>query len=342
MAHITTVKWFTKERMDMISEENKKKYDKYLRSCTIKNMDVKDTTYKTYKSNFYQFLCFLAVNHNNIDLYSDEFAEDAVDIMEDYIAFCQETLKNHKKTINNKLAAVSSFFIWSLKRGLIQAHPFDKKLDRMKGANDEKVINSYFLTEDQVQTIRRELELNDKFDIQDQLLFEIAYDSANRIGALEKLTLSSLDLENMMFTEIREKRGYLVDVVFEDKAAELLKEWLEMRKEEYDHLEVNAPLIVFYRGEYSPMTRSVIHERMRKIGKIVGIDDFRAHCVRKTRLNNIYDETGDLLLAAEMGNHRSTETTRAAYIRERSKTEVRDKIIALKKRREADIPDNDE
>lgn len=32
MAHITTVKWFTKERMDMISEENKKKYDKYLRS----------------------------------------------------------------------------------------------------------------------------------------------------------------------------------------------------------------------------------------------------------------------------------------------------------------------
>lgn len=342
MAHITTVKWFTKERMDMISEENKKKYDKYLRSCTIKNMDVKDTTYKTYKSNFYQFLCFLAVNHNNIDLYSDEFAEDAVDIMEDYIAFCQETLKNHKKTINNKLAAVSSFFIWSMKRGLIQSHPFDKKLDRMKGANDEKVINSYFLTEEQIQTIRRELELNDKFDIQDQILFEVAYDSANRIGALEKLTLSSLDLDNMMFTDIREKRGYHVDVVFEEKAAELLKEWLEMRKDEYDYLEIDAPLIVYYGGKYSPMGRSVIHERMRKIGKIVGIDDFRAHCVRKSRLNNIYDETGDLVLAAEMGNHKSTETTKSAYIAPKSKAEVRDKINALKKKRQEEELENNE
>lgn len=342
MAHITTVKWFTKERMDMISEDNKKKYEKYLRSCTIKNMDVKDTTYKTYQSNFNQFLCFLAVNYNNIDLYSDEFAEDAVDIMEDYIAFCQETLKNHKKTINNKLAAVSSFFIWSLKRGLIKAHPFDNKLDRMKGANDEKVINSYFLTEEQVQTIRRELELNDKFNIQDQILFEIAYDSANRIGALEKLTLSSLDLENMMFTGIREKRGKLVEVVFEEKAAELLHEWLEMRKEEYDHLEVDAPLIVYYGGKYSPMTRSVIHDRMRKIGKIVGIDDFRAHCVRKSKLNNVYDETGDLMLAAELAGHKDVSTTRSHYIKEKTKAEIRDKINALKKKREAELSENNE
>ena len=255
----------------------------------------------------------------------------AVDIMEQYIGFCQNTLKNHKKTINNKLAAVSSFFIWSLKRGYIKAHPFDKKLDRMKGATEEKVINSYFLTEEQVQTIRRELALNDKqFDIQDQILFEIAYDSANRIGALERLTLSSLDLDNMMFTDIREKEGYRVEVVFEDKAAELLREWLEMRKDGYDHLEVDAPLITFYRQHYAPMNRSNIHDRMRKIGRIVGIDDFRAHCVRKSKLNNVYNETGDLTLAAELANHKSTETTRAAYLKPKTKAEVRDKINALK------------
>lgn len=334
MAKVTKIKWFTKERKEMISQENLKKYEKYLRSSTIKNMDVKDTTYKIYTSNFNQFLCFLAVNYNNIDIYSTDFFENAVDIMEDYIAFCQDTLKNHKKTINNKIAAVSSFYIWSMKRGLVPSHPFDKKLDRMKNANEEKIINSYFLTEEQVQTIRRELEFNDKFDIQDQILFEVAYDSANRIGALEKLTLSSLDLDNMIFENIREKRGYLVEVVFEEKAAELLKEWLEMRKNDYDNLTVNAPLITYYDGKYSPMSRGVIHNRMKKIGKIVGIDDFRTHCVRKSKLNNVYDETGDLALAAELGNHKSTETTRSAYIRPKSKAEVRDKINSLRKKKQ--------
>lgn len=259
--------------------------------------------------------------------------EDAVDILEDYISFCQNVLKNHKKTINNKLAAISSFYIWALKRGFIKAHPFDKKLDRMKGAADEKVINSYFLTEDQVMKIRRELEENDDFDIQDQILFEIAYDSANRLGALSSLTLSSLDLDNMMFTDIREKEGYHVEVVFEDKAAELLKEWLEMRKDDYDHLEVDSPFITYYDKKYSPMSRNSIHSRMRKYGRLVGIEDFRAHCVRKSKLNNVYDETGDLTLAAELANHKSTETTRQSYIKPKTKAEVRDKINALKKKK---------
>ena len=256
--------------------------------------------------------------------------ENAVDIMEDYIAFCQDTLMNHKKVINTKLSSVSTFYIWSMKRGFVNAHPFDKKLDRMKGAQEEKILNSYYLTPEQVKTIRLELSTNDQYDIQDQILFEVAYDSANRIGALEKLTLSSLNLDDMLFEDIREKRGYRVEVIFEERAKELISEWLEMRKDEYDKLEVDSLLITFYDKGYNAMTRNTIHRRMQKIGKIVGLDDFRAHCVRKSKLNNVYEETGDLSLAAELGNHKSTETTRQAYIRPKSKSEVRDKINALR------------
>ena len=177
-------------------------------------------------------------------LYSEEFMENAVDIMESYMLFCQETLLNHKKVINTKLSSVSSFYIWSMKRGYVTHHPFDKKLDRMKKATEEHILNSYFLTAEQVISIRRELNENDKYSIQDQILFEIAYDSANRIGALENLTISSLDLDNMVFTNIREKEGYRVEVVFESRAKELIIEWLEMRKNDYDKLTVDSVLIV--------------------------------------------------------------------------------------------------
>lgn len=332
MAQVTKVKYFTKEKKALISESNKKKYNKYLQSCIIKNTEVKNTTYKTYENYFTQFLVYLAEEWNNIDLYCDDFLEDAVDIMEGFIMFCQDILKNNKKVINTKIAAISSFYIWSMKRGYVPYHPFDKKLDRMKKANEEHIINSYFLTPEQIDTIRKTLRDNKKFDIQDQILFEIAYDSANRIGALEQLKISSLDLDNMLFADVREKEGYRVEVIFEDYAKSLIEEWLKIREEKYDKLSVDSVLIIKKNGEYHPMGRSAIYQRIKKYGKIVGIEDFRPHCMRKSKLNNVYEQTGDLTLAASLANHKSTETTRESYIRPQSKTEIREKINKLKEK----------
>ena len=330
MANVPRVKYFTEERKALINPDNLKKYQKYLQSSIIKNKDVKDTTYKIYDNYFVQFLVYIAENWDNIDIYSEDFMDNAVDIMEGFIMFCQETLLNHKKVINTKLSAVSSFYIWSMKRGYIKYHPFDGKLDRMKKANEEKVINSYFLTDEQVQTIRRELSENDKFTIQDQILFEVSFDSANRIGALEKLALSKLDIENNMFVGVREKEGYITEVVFGDVAKDLILEWLEMRKEDYDRLECDSLLITKFNGEYRPMSRGSIGNRMKKCGQIVGIPDYRAHCQRKSRLNLVYEETGDLALAAELANHKSTETTRAFYCKPQTKSDVMAKINSLK------------
>jgi len=328
MAKIIKIRYFTKERKSKINPENKLKYDKYLKSNIIKNMDVKDTTFKTYEGNFMQFLVYLSEEWDNIDIYSQEFFDNAVDIMEGFIGFCVETLKNNKKAINNKIAAVSSFYLWSLKRGLIDRHPFDKKLDRMKGANEEKIINSYFLTDEQIEQIREGLKDEKKYDIIDKLLFEILLDSANRIGAVEKLRISDLDVDNCVFTNIREKRGYKVEVPISEETLQIIQQWFEIRKD-MDNLEVDAIFISFYGNQYNKMNKGTLQRRIRNIGKIIGLEDFHAHCVRKTTLNSIYEKTGDLSLAAEYGNHKSTETTRQGYIKPVSKTQVRDRIKEL-------------
>jgi len=333
LGKVKRVKYFTDEKKALINPENQKKYDKYLNSNIIKNRDVKDTTYKVYQNYMSHFLVYLAENWNNIDLYSEEFMEDAIDIMEGYISFLQDTLFNNKKVINTKISTVSSFYGWSLKRKYINRHPFDKQLDRMKGANEEKIISSYYLDEEQINLVTKTLKSDQKtYDIQDRLIWGIMIDSANRVGAISKLTLSSLDLDSMVFTDIREKRGYKVEVVFEEETKVLIEEWLEMRKE-MDNLEIDSFFITRYKGEYRPMTKSTIQERTKKIGYILGLDDFRSHCIRKTSLNQIYVQTGDLSLAAEMGNHKSVETTRQSYIKPQSKTEVREKIAKLRQRK---------
>ena len=332
MGKVKRIKYFTEEKKKAINPENRKIYDKYLNSSIIKNKDVKDTTYKVYKNYMDHFLVYVSEYWDNIYLYSDEFIEEAVDIMEGYIGFLQDTLENNKKVINTKISTVSSFFLWSLKRGYVNKHPFDKKLDRMKNANEEKIISSYYLNEEQMNAITQGLAADKKYDIQDELIWGIMLDSANRVGAIEKLTISSLDLDNMMFTDIREKRGYRVEVVFEENTKRLLEEWFEKRKE-MDNLEIDAIFITKKNGEYRPMSKGTIQERIKKMGFIIGLDDFRSHCIRKTTLNHIYETTGDLSLAAEMGNHRSVETTRQSYIRPQTKSEVREKIAKLRTNR---------
>lgn len=332
MGRVKRIKYFSEEKKKLISPSNQKKYDKYLNSNIIKNRDVKDTTYKVYQNYMSHFLVYIAENWDNLDLYSEEFMENAVDIMEGYISFLQETLLNNKKVINTKLSTVSSFYLWSLKRKYIDRHPFDKQLDRMKGAQEEKIINSYYLDEEQMNLVTQTLnEETKKYDIQDRLIWNIMLDSANRVGAMSHLTLSALDLDNMVFEDIREKRGYKVEVIFEEKTKNMIEEWLEQRKE-LDNLEVDALFITKHKGEYRQMSKGTIQERVKKIGEILGLDDFHSHCIRKTKLNDVYRSTGDLALAASLANHKSVETTRQSYIKPQSKTEIREKIANLRKK----------
>lgn len=329
MGKVTKVRYFTKEKKDNIPKTNVDLYDKYLRSNIIKNKDVKDTTYNVYRNNMEQFMVYLYEQWGDIGLYDEELMDEAIDIMEGYIAFCVDTLGNNKKTINNKLATVSSFYHWSVKRKFINKHPFDKVLERMKGAQEEHIITSHYLNQEEIDIITEGL-LEDNYDLQDRLIWGIMIDSCNRVGAIAKLTLTSLNLDGLFFEGIREKRGYKVEVTFTEETAEIIKEWLEVRKN-MDNLTVDALFVTKFNGEYRQMTKMTIQNRINKIGKILGLEDFRSHSIRKTAGNLIYDQTGDLSLAAEALNHKSVETTRQAYIKPRSKSEVMAKIAEIKK-----------
>jgi len=227
---------------------------------------------------------------------------------------------------------VSSFYVWSVKRKLIEYHPFAGKIERMKGANDERITKDYFLTDEQIDNIIQGLEENKKYDIQDKILFHLSLDSGNRIGAISKLTLSSLDLENGLFENIREKRGKRVEVVFDDQCKEFIEQWLEMRKE-MDNLQVDALFISKYKKEYRPMSRGSLQRRSTEIGKLAGIEDFHMHCFRKSSIDRVMKLTNDIQIAKEHANHQSTDTT-LLYIKPKSKTEIREKLKELRNKKE--------
>lgn len=134
----------------------------------------------------------------------------------------------------------------------------------------------------------------------------------------------------MVFESIREKEGYRVEVSFDSTCKDMLETWLAMRTNDYDHLECDALFIHKYKDKWIPWTQGMIHDRMRKIGKVIGLEDFHCHCMRKTAINKIYEDTGDLNLASQWANHKSTSVTSQSYVRPASKADLREKLKILK------------
>lgn len=328
MAKIVKIDYNIKEKLQLVNPENLKLYDRYLKSNIVKNKEVEDTTYATYQNYFNQFLVYLMEEWDNMDLLSPDFFKNSIDIIENFMVFCQNKLENHGKVINTKISAVSSFYIWCVKRRMIDYHPFQGKITRMQGVSDVRITKDYFLTEEQIETISQALDDNNKYDIQDKILFHLAITSANRVGAIHKLTLSSMDIDNMIFENIREKRGKRVEVMFDERCRDYILLWLEMRKE-MDNLSVDSLFISTYSGKYNTMSKGAIQGRAKKIGKIIGIEDFHMHCFRKSAINRVMTLSNDIEMAKALANHKSTDVT-LLYIKPKSKAQIRDKLKELK------------
>lgn len=330
-----TVRYATNERKAKINPKNIQAYQRYLRSRKVSNKDVVNTTYKVYESYMNIFLCYIMEEWDNFDITDEDLWTgknpelDMIEVMESYIYFLQETLGNNKKSINTKLSAVSSYYVWATKRGVIKNHPFDGKLERMKNSIEEKIISAHFLSHEEVEEIVAELAEVDNglttYDKMDQIIWHIAFDSACRIGALHGLTVSSLNHEKKAFENIREKRGKMVSIAMTPKTYDLLLEYLKTREE----LGIDCDELFYVRknGAWGGMSKQSLYNRIKKMGHIIGVGDFRPHSIRKTRLNQVAKR--DIKKAAALANHDSIDTTSRFYTEKEDQSKVLADIMEL-------------
>ena len=278
-------------------------YKEYLNSCIARNEAVKNTTYRTYTNSMKQFIEYLKKYEKNKYLLNKDTLRSTVSILEKYIRYCRGVKGNNARTINNKITAISSFYIWAVKRDLIEVHPFRDKLDRLKVTDVEKRRKSYFLSSKEIVEIQVKMKLSKKYDLQDRIIFNLIIDTACRISALQSIKLENIDLENGIIAGIVEKEQKIVEFAIFEETIELIKEWLKCRKNSAEYLFVTK-----YRGIFKQMSKSTIRDRVRKIGKLVGIDNLYPHSLRKTSIN-LLAEVGGIDLASEFANHSGIDVT---------------------------------
>lgn len=315
--------------LENLKKENVEVYLEYLNSCKSSNWDTWETTYKTYCNNFKLFLVWFQKVYKNRLLLSKDTLLEMPSIIESYRNYCR-TLGNSKRTLMNKTTAISTFYSWCVRRNKIKYHPFDSKLDRLRFTDKDKIRKSYFLTTEQILTVRLYMQVESKkYDLQDRILWELFLDSACRITAVQNLKIEQLRIEEGYFADVKEKEGYIVNAFFFEKCKELLKLWLIERKEK--GINIDYIFITKYNGVYKKMTQGAIRERIKKLGKIINIDDLYPHTLRKTSINLINNLAG-LGLASSYANHSSSGVTSKHYIAKANPAEIRNSIINARKK----------
>lgn len=301
-------------------------YKEYLNSCIVRNENVKNTTYKTYTNSMKQFIEYLRRYENNCYLLNRKNSKNMVVILERYIRYYREVKRNNARTINNKITAISSFYIWAVKRDLVKVHPFRDKLDRLKVTDVEKRRKSYYLSSKEIVEIQVKMKLSEKYDLQDQIIFNLIIDTGCRISALHSIKMSNLDLENGIINGIVEKEQKIVEFVIFENTLNLIKEWLKCRKGNIEYLFVTK-----YNGVFKQMSKSTIRDRVRKIGKLVGIDNLYPHTLRKTSIN-LLAEVGGIELASEFANHSGIDVTKKHYIKKTTAKDRKSKLLEIRKK----------
>ena len=308
-----------------ISQKNIDIYMSYLQSCAIKSQDTVGTTYKTYFDNMKLFFQYLKEFEGNRYILSVDTQKKFTDIWERYSAYCFSQ-GNSRRTLANKRTACSTFFDWCLKRRLIKINPFIY-IEKLKITDSDKRRKSYFLTASQIWEINYVMKRDIKhFDTQDMLLFNLFLDSGARISEIHGLRLQQLDLDEMLFREVRHKEGYIEPVIFFDDTKLLIKQWLQEREQK--GIESEYLFVTNYNRSINRMSKEAIRGRIRKIGKIVGIEDFYPHSIRKSILNITGQQSESV--AAALGHHKNSAVTREHYMKKKKLTEMRNTLLQIR------------
>ena len=263
-----------------------------------------ESSAKIYKSYFNHFLVYLSENWDNVGLYDDKLLENSMEIINGFALWCEKTLKNNSKVLKTKLFTVASFYSWSVDNGIIEEHPFAKEGVRRVSETEYNVSanEGKHLTEQQIKMMRKQIAKDKKYTIQDQLLFELTYQTGLRIMDMKQLRVSDINLADMTIENPVQKRGALKKITFDETCASLLTNWLSLRakSDKYDKLACDSLFIAKHGNKWIPMSGRKISSNFKSYAASIGLEEFSIYQLINARFRNLYKQTEDVVMSSQM------------------------------------------
>ena len=225
---------------------------------------------------------------------------------------------NHELSIKRKLCTVRSFYDYLFKNQRIASNVTDlvplpkiheKPIIRL---NKEEMVRML----EQAQYGDRLSERQQKFQKitarRDYAILSLFLGTGIRVSECVGMNISDVDLENNAFLVTR-KGGNQVVLYFPPEVAEALADYLEERKK--TETVPGHEDALFLSLQHRRITQRAVQNLVKKYAAVAAPlkSKISPHKLRSTYATNLYNETGDIYLVADVLGHSSVDTTRKHY-----------------------------
>ena len=243
-----------------------------------------------------------------------------------------ETRTNELSTIKRKLAALRSFYKFFYMREMIKYNPVE--LVAMPKLHEKNIIR---LDPDEVSELldhvengerltKTQLAFHKKTKVRDLAIMTLLLGTGIRVSECVGLNLNDVDFKNHGIM-IHRKGGKEVTVYFGDEVEGALLQYMAERKQIFpaDGHE-NA---FFLSSQKKRMCVRSVENMVKKYTETVTLTKhITPHKLRSTYGTNLYRETGDIYLVADVLGHSDVNTTKKHYaaIEDERRRQARDKV----------------
>ncbi len=245
-----------------------------------------------------------------------------VDIEEylEYISYYEKDGKeftNDERGKSRKLASLRSFYNYYFENEMIGKNP--AALVPMPKRHEKEIIrlepNEVAMLLDQVEDgtklTKKELEYHKKTKLRDVAILTLLLGTGIRVSECV-----GIDLQDINFDEggikIRRKGGYETIIYFGDEVETALLDYLEER-EHIIPAEGHENALFLSLQNRRMAVRSVENLVKKYASRVTTLKKITPHKLRSTYGTNLYRETGDIYLVADVLGHKDVNTTRKHY-----------------------------
>lgn len=303
------------------------------RFCKDFFVGIKDTTStRTRLAYAYDLRIFFDYLHNNnpvlskipvtdfqIDILEDVKPQDIAEFM-DYISYYEkdsEIITNEERGKQRKLAALRSMYNYFFKTEMIEKNPaalvdmpklHKKEIIRLDPGEVATLLDN---VESGESMTKSQLKFHEKTRVRDLALITLLLGTGIRVSECVGLDVNNVDFRNNGIL-IRRKGGYEDVVYFGDEVEQALRDYLEERQ----HIipESGHENALFLSLQNKRLSVRSVEKLVKKYAQTVTtLKKITPHKLRSTFGTNLYQETGDIYLVADILGHKDVNTTKKHY-----------------------------
>ncbi len=243
--------------------------------------------------------------------------------LEEYLQYLSLYEKDSKEITNaeqgkkRKMSALRSMFSYFYKAEMISRNTAE--LVNMPKLHEHEIIrlepNEVAILLDQVEAgeklTKSQLKYHEKTKLRDVALLTLLLGTGIRVSECVGIDLDDIDFDNNGL-KIHRKGGYNTIIYFPDEVRDALLDYLEQRK-----LMIpceGSENAVFLSLQNKRITVRAVENLVKKYARnVTTLKKITPHKLRSTFGTNLYKESGDIYLVADVLGHKDVNTTRKHY-----------------------------